>query len=170
DRSGHRRPRTQSARPDHRSDRDPAADPGGNGLQLRRTRPAHRTAGVPVRARHPRGRSLHHPPRRRGHGAGLPVGGAGRNRAAIGRPPWLVLVGTGIIGLAITLGNIVVPVIIRREVPWEQVSMVTGLYSAMMNIGSMATLIGTGPLAAALGWRWALATWGVLALIGLGFW
>src|SRR5699024_2382911 len=85
-------------------------------------------------------------------------------------PPWLVLVGTGIIGLAITLGNIVVPVIIRREVPWEQVSMVTGLYSAMMNIGSMATLIGTGPLAAALGWRWALAIWGVFALIGLGFW
>src|SRR5699024_11587333 len=72
-------------------------------------------------------------------------------------PPWLVLAGTGIIGLAITLGNIVVPVIIRRDVPWEQVSMVTGLYSAMMNIGSMATLIGTGPSAAALGWRWALA-------------
>jgi CP family cyanate transporter-like MFS transporter len=85
-------------------------------------------------------------------------------------PSWLVLVGTGIIGLAITLGNIVVPVIIRREVPWEQVSMVTGLYSAMMNIGSMATLIGTGPLAAAFGWRWALATWGLLALVGLGFW
>ncbi|MGC2938998.1 MULTISPECIES: CynX/NimT family MFS transporter [unclassified Brevibacterium] len=85
-------------------------------------------------------------------------------------PPWLVLVGTAIIGLAITLGNIVVPVIIRREVPWEQVSMVTGLYSAMMNIGSMATLIGTGPLAAAFGWRWALAAWGVLALIGLAFW
>ncbi|WP_323127142.1 MFS transporter [Brevibacterium atlanticum] len=85
-------------------------------------------------------------------------------------PGWLVLVGTGIIGLAITLGNIVVPVIIRREVPWEQVGMVTGLYSAMMNIGSMATLIGTGPMAAAFGWRWALAAWGVLALIGLGFW
>ncbi|WP_181274406.1 MFS transporter [Brevibacterium oceani] len=85
-------------------------------------------------------------------------------------PGWLVLVGTGIIGLAITLGNIVVPVIIRREVPWEQVAMVTGLYSAMMNIGSMATLIGTGPMAAAFGWRWALAVWGVLALIGLGFW
>src|SRR5699024_5272692 len=48
--------------------------------------------------------------------------------------------------------------------------MVTGLYSAMMNIGSMATLIGTGPLAAALGWRWALVTWGGLALIGRGFW
>ncbi len=85
-------------------------------------------------------------------------------------PSWLVLTGTGIIGVAITLGNIVVPVIIRREVPWEQVSMVTGLYSAMMNIGSMATLIGTGPLAAAFGWRWALAAWALLAFIGLGFW
>ena len=85
-------------------------------------------------------------------------------------PPWLVLVGTGIIGLAITLGNIVVPVIIRREVPWEQVSLVTGLYSAMMNVGSMATLIGTGPLAEAFGWRWALAAWAGLAFVGLGFW
>lgn len=85
-------------------------------------------------------------------------------------PPWLVLVGTGLIGVAITLGNIVVPVIIRREVPWGQVSMVTGLYSAMMNVGSMATLIGTGPLAAAFGWRWALGVWGLLAVIGIGFW
>ena len=85
-------------------------------------------------------------------------------------PSWLVLAGTGIIGLAITLGNIVVPVIIRREVPWEQVSLVTGLYSAMMNVGSMATLIGTGPLAEAFGWRWALAAWGGLAFLGLGFW
>ena len=85
-------------------------------------------------------------------------------------PPWLVLVGTGIIGIAITLGNIAVPVIIRREVPYNQVSMVTGLYSATMNVGSMITLLGTGPLAAALGWRWAVVIWGVLAVIGLIYW
>ncbi|WP_332839442.1 CynX/NimT family MFS transporter [Brevibacterium antiquum] len=85
-------------------------------------------------------------------------------------PPWLVLVGTGIIGIAITLGNIAVPVIIRREVPWNQVSMVTGLYSATMNVGSMITLLGTGPLAEALGWRWAVAIWGALAVIGLIYW
>ncbi|MCT1552005.1 MFS transporter [Brevibacterium casei] len=85
-------------------------------------------------------------------------------------PTWLILFGTGIIGLAITLGNIVVPVIIRREVPWNQVGMVTGLYSAMMNVGSMVTLIGTGPLAALVGWRWAIGLWAVLALLGLGYW
>src|SRR5699024_12465359 len=62
------------------------------------------------------------------------------------------------------------PVSSRREAAWEQGSRVTARYSAMMNIGSRATLSGTGPLAAALGWRWALATWGVLAFIGLGFW
>ncbi|MDN5908934.1 MAG: MFS transporter [Brevibacterium sp.] len=85
-------------------------------------------------------------------------------------PPWLVLVGTGIIGFAITLGNIAVPVIIRREVPWGQVSLVTGLYSATMNVGSMVTLVGTGPLAAAVGWRWAVAIWGAMAVIGLAYW
>ena len=85
-------------------------------------------------------------------------------------PPWLVLVGTGIIGLAITLGNIVVPVLIRREVPWSQVSMVTGLYSATMNVGSMITLLGTGPLAAVVGWRWAVAIWGGMAVIAVIYW
>lgn len=85
-------------------------------------------------------------------------------------PPWLVLVGTGIIGLAITLGNIVVPVIIRREVPWSQVSMVTGLYSATMNVGSMITLLGTGPLAAVVGWRWAVAIWGGMAVVAIIYW
>lgn len=85
-------------------------------------------------------------------------------------PGWLVLTGTAVIGLSLTLGNIVVPVIIRREVPWDRVSLATGLYSAGMNVGSMATLLGTGPLAAVVGWRWALALWGVLAVAGLAYW
>ncbi|MFB9070938.1 CynX/NimT family MFS transporter [Citricoccus parietis] len=85
-------------------------------------------------------------------------------------PAWMVLAGTVVIGLSLTLGNIVVPVIIRREVPWDRVSLATGLYSAGMNVGSMATLLGTGPLAAAVGWRWALALWGVLAVVGMAYW
>lgn len=85
-------------------------------------------------------------------------------------PGWLVLTGTGLIGIAITLGNIVVPVIIRREVPQERVSLTTGLYSATMNVGSMITLVATAPLAAAVGWRWAIALWAVLAVLALGVW
>lgn len=85
-------------------------------------------------------------------------------------PAWVVLAGTAVIGVAITLGNIAVPVIIRRDVPWRQVSLATGAYSAAMNVGSMLTLLVTAPLADAVGWRWAIAAWAVIAAVGLAYW
>jgi len=85
-------------------------------------------------------------------------------------PAPVVLAGTAVIGVALTLGNIVVPVLIRRDVPWRKVSAVTGAYSATMNVGSMATLLGTAPLAAQFGWRWAIAAWGVVIAAGLAYW
>ncbi|MGM0931245.1 MAG: CynX/NimT family MFS transporter [Actinomycetota bacterium] len=85
-------------------------------------------------------------------------------------PAAVVFAGTAIIGVALTLGNIVVPVLIRRDAPWNRVSAVTGAYSAVMNIGSMAALLGTAPLAALVGWRWALAAWAVVVIIGLAYW
>ncbi|MET1153003.1 MFS transporter [Arthrobacter sp.] len=85
-------------------------------------------------------------------------------------PASVVFAGTAIIGVALTLGNIVVPVLIRRDVPWNRVSTVTGAYSAVINVGSMAALLGTAPLAALVGWRWALAAWAVVVMIGLAYW
>ncbi|WP_448070599.1 MFS transporter [Georgenia yuyongxinii] len=82
----------------------------------------------------------------------------------------VVFVGTVIIGVAIAIGNVVVPVIIRRDVPWQRASAVTGAYTAALNVGSMITSLGTAPLAAVVGWRWALASWGVLALGGALYW
>ena len=46
----------------------------------------------------------------------------------------------------------------------------TGLYTASLNVGSMITSLGTAPLAAVVGWRWALATWGLLAVAGTLYW
>ncbi len=85
-------------------------------------------------------------------------------------PAPVVLAGTVVIGAAITIGNIVVPVIIRRDVSWRRVPMATGVYTAALNVGSMITALGTAPLAAHIGWRWALVTWGVLTLGALVFW
>ncbi|TRW44513.1 CynX/NimT family MFS transporter [Georgenia yuyongxinii] len=82
----------------------------------------------------------------------------------------VVFAGTVILGAAIAIGNVVVPVIIRRDVPWQRASAVTGAYTAALNVGSMITSLGTAPLAAVVGWRWALATWGVLALGGAAYW
>lgn len=78
--------------------------------------------------------------------------------------------GTVALGLAITLGNIVVPVVIRRDVPLDRVGSVTGLYTAVLNVGSLLTALATAPLAEALGWPLALASWSLLAAAGLAFW
>ncbi|GAB2609449.1 MFS transporter [Kocuria arenosa] len=85
-------------------------------------------------------------------------------------PAPVVLAGTVVIGAAIAIGNIVVPVIIRRDVPWRRIPVVTAAYTASLNVGSMITALGTAPLAAVVGWRWALAAWSVLTLAALGFW
>lgn len=85
-------------------------------------------------------------------------------------PASVVLLGTVVIGVAITIGNIVLPVIIRREVSPHRVSLVTGVYIAAMNIGSMATLLGTVPLAELVGWRWSIASWTVVTTAALFYW
>ena len=45
-----------------------------------------------------------------------------------------------------------------------------GAYTAALNVGSMLTLSLTVPLAAATGWRFAMAAWGVLVLGALALW
>lgn len=81
-----------------------------------------------------------------------------------------MLAGMLIIGAAITVGNVVMPVIIRRDVPSERVAIVTAAYTAMLNLGSLLTSLGTAPLAAMIGWPLALLSWAVLAVGGLVLW
>lgn len=82
----------------------------------------------------------------------------------------LAVLGTVVIGLAITVGNVVVPVVIRRETPAARVGAVTGVYVAAMNVGSMVVTLGTAPISQAAGWRVALAVWALPALVGLAAW
>jgi len=79
------------------------------------------------------------------------------------------LVGTVLIGAAITVGNVALPVVVARDFS-SGVTGVTGAYTAAMNAGSVLTTLGTAPLAALVGWRWALASWGVLAVVALVAW
>jgi len=76
-----------------------------------------------------------------------------------------LLVGTAIIGIGITIGNVVIPVVIRRDTSPERVGLVTGVYTSALNVGSMITSLGTAPIAAAWGWPLAIAVWAVLAVI-----
>lgn len=79
------------------------------------------------------------------------------------------LVGTVLIGAAITVGNITVPVVVARDFA-SGVSGVMGATTAAMNGGAVITTIGMAPLAAWVGWRWALVSWSVVVLVGLAAW
>jgi CP family cyanate transporter-like MFS transporter len=79
------------------------------------------------------------------------------------------LVGTVLIGVAITVGNVAVPVVIARDLPHRS-GTVLGAYTASLNVGSMVTLSLTVPLADLVGWRIALATWGALVVVAAVVW
>ncbi|AEG45217.1 MFS transporter [Isoptericola variabilis] len=79
------------------------------------------------------------------------------------------LAGTAVLGVGIAVGNVAVPVVITRDFH-HRAGSVTGAYTAVMNVGSTATTVLTVPLAAALGWQWALAGWGLMAVVALVVW
>lgn len=82
---------------------------------------------------------------------------------------WM-LTGTIVIGAAITIGNVVIPVIIRRDVAPARVGIVTAAYVATLNVGSLATSLLTAPIASVIGWSWALTGWSVLTIAGIVLW
>lgn len=89
-------------------------------------------------------------------------------RSAGGLP--VVILGTALIGLFLTLGNVVVPVIIKREFPPERVPGMTSLFTSALNVGTMTVTLATAPIAAVTDWRVAIAVWGGFGLAALGVW
>ncbi len=80
-----------------------------------------------------------------------------------------VLVGTVVIGAALTIGNIVSLMIIARDFP-RRSPVVTGLYTSALNVGTMLSSALTAPLAAFFGWRLALGVWILLAILAGVLW
>ncbi|MGY5884617.1 MFS transporter [Modestobacter lacusdianchii] len=83
--------------------------------------------------------------------------------------PEAAIAGTVVIGLAITIGNVVVPVVIGRDFPGAT-NVVTAAYTAALNIGSTLTSALTAPLADLVGWQAALAAWGLLVVVAATVW
>ncbi|CAH0215102.1 putative transporter YycB [Arthrobacter sp. Bi83] len=82
----------------------------------------------------------------------------------------LVMLGTVILGVAITVGNIAVPLIIRRDFSSRRQGTAMGIYTAALNIGSFLTSVVTAPLAELWGWRPALAASALFAVAAIAFW
>ena len=88
---------------------------------------------------------------------------------SLGGEAWLVA-GTIVIGFAITIGNVVLPVVIRRDFSPARAGLATGVYTSALNVGSMLTSLGTAPLANVVGWPWALVAWGLLVVLAVVVW
>jgi MFS transporter, CP family, cyanate transporter len=77
----------------------------------------------------------------------------------------LTFAGTALIGASITIGNVLLPTVVKREYGARS-GAVTGLYTAMMTAGAALAAAVSAPLSGAFGgWRPALLVWAAPALL-----
>lgn len=82
----------------------------------------------------------------------------------------VLLLGTSVCAAAIAVANVLVPALIRRDVPHRTMPMM-GAYSVTLALGATIAAGTTVPLSLWLGsWRGGLASWGVLAVAALVLW
>lgn len=82
---------------------------------------------------------------------------------------WTLLAGTLVVGAAITVGNVLVPVVAKRDFP-TRASGVTALLTAALCTGAALTTALTAPVAAVTNWRIGLASWAALAVAAAVVW
>lgn len=82
-----------------------------------------------------------------------------------------LFLGTAILGIGISLGNVLLPGIAKERFP-HKFGLVTGIYSAMLGGGAAIASGVSVPLSEGLnlGWRWSLGFWGFISFIALLVW
>jgi MFS transporter, CP family, cyanate transporter len=75
-----------------------------------------------------------------------------------------------LLGVSITIGNVLVPTVIRRDVRASARAAATGFYAAFISVGTVLTSVATVPLAQLVGWRAAIAAWSVVGVLTAAFW
>ncbi|MGY2003418.1 MFS transporter [Blastococcus sp. SYSU DS1024] len=81
----------------------------------------------------------------------------------------LLLAGTFVVGAAMTVGNVLLPVVVKREFR-ARAGAVTGMYTAALAAGAALTAALSAPVASVGGWRLGLAIWAPLALVAAAAW
>lgn len=79
--------------------------------------------------------------------------------------------GTLLIGIAIALGNVLLPSIVKRDFP-NHSGIMTSVYASMLGLGAAVAAGVSVPLAFDFnwGWHWSLGAWGVPSAIALIVW
>lgn len=79
------------------------------------------------------------------------------------------LVGTVVLGVAMTIVNVTTPLLVGRDFP-HRAALMTGLTTAAVNVGTTLASALTAPLAGAVGWQWSLVSWLGITAIAAGMW
>lgn len=83
---------------------------------------------------------------------------------SLGSYVWLAL-GTAVLGVAIGIGNVLVPALIKGAFP-RRVGALTSLYGSMMVVGATVSAGVAVPIAEAAGWPVSLGLWAAPAAVG----
>lgn len=85
--------------------------------------------------------------------------------------PNAVLAGTLVACAGIAVCNVLIPVVVKESYP-NRIGLVTGLYTAVLQLAAAAGSLVTPPVGHAVGgWRFGLGEWGALAVLGtVGWW
>jgi MFS transporter, CP family, cyanate transporter len=80
-------------------------------------------------------------------------------------------IGTAVLGLAISISNVLLPSLIKQEFP-TRIGLMTGVYSISMNLlGAIASGISVPiTIGLGLGWQGGLGIWGMLSFLSILFW
>jgi CP family cyanate transporter-like MFS transporter len=83
--------------------------------------------------------------------------------------PAVLLAGTLVVGAAMTVGNVLLPAVVKSEFP-ARAGTVTGMYTGALAAGAALTSALTAPVAAIWGWRTGLAVWSLVAVLAAVVW
>lgn len=80
-------------------------------------------------------------------------------------------IGTAVLGLAISISNVLLPSLIKQEFP-TRIGLMTGVYSISMNLLAAIASGLSVPIAIGLGigWQGGLGIWGILSFVSILFW
>ena len=83
----------------------------------------------------------------------------------------VLFIGTLFIGLAIAIGNVLLPGLVKQNFA-HRVGLMTGVYAVSMNLSAAIASGMSVPLASigSLGWRGSLGIWGLLGIVAILFW
>ncbi|SHN31430.1 CynX/NimT family MFS transporter [Gracilibacillus kekensis] len=83
----------------------------------------------------------------------------------------LLFIGTILIGVGIAIINVILPSLIKNNFP-SKIGVMTGVYTTSMSIFAAVASGLSVPLTSGLGmgWKWSLASWSLLAIIGIVVW